>query len=415
MPTSLTELLLRNGTLYFAVMSAFALYTIVSSSLPIGAVPTDIQHNVLLTYTIRETHIAERMPVPTTQKALVLPEKHGQWQVVDFPVPAPGPKDVLVKVIATALNPVDWKIQTYGWYATEFPFIAGSDAAGVVEEVGAEVTNVAKGDRIVFQGYLENAKATYQQYTTVPAEITAKIPDNISFEQAASLPLGVATFVTGAYNHHPDWPHTIGIAAPWEEGGLTKHAGKPIFILGGASSVGQYAIQLAKLSNFSPIITTASPHNESLLRSLGATHVLDRSLAPAAILAELPRLTQGKPLEFVFDTISLPETQSLAYGALAPGGSLLLVLPDEIPAEKKKPGENKRVVFVLGNVHLPENREVGVQLYSRLTEWLEKGIIVPNRVEVIPNGLAGIPEGLERLKQNKVSGKKLVVHPQETP
>ncbi|KAI0760964.1 GroES-like protein [Trametes elegans] len=365
-----------------------------------------------------DNHIDTRritMPVPATQKALVLPKKGGEWTVADLPVPTPGPKDVLVKVTAAALNPADWKIQAFGWDFPAFPVVGGFDGAGIVEAVGADVTSLAKGDRIVFQGWLENPKAAFQQYAAVPADLAAKIPDNISFDQAASIPVALATFVTGTYNHHPQGK-TINIPAPWEEGGTTAHAGKPALILGGASSVGQYAIQLAKLSGFSPIITTASPHNEQLLRSLGAAHVLDRTLSPAAILAELPKLTQGKPLEFVFDAIAVADTQALGYDALAPGGALIVVNPDEVPAEKKKAaGESKRVVNVFGIVHLPENREVGVELFKRLTEWLEKGIIVPNRVEVLPNGLAGIPEGLERLKNNKVSGKKLVARPQETP
>ncbi|KAI0366167.1 GroES-like protein [Pilatotrama ljubarskyi] len=352
------------------------------------------------------------MPAPTTQKALVLPAKQGQWTVTDFPVPKPGPKDVLVKVLATALNPVDWKIQASGFYVSEYPYVGGTDAAGVVEEVGSEVKNIAKGDKILFQGWFENSKATFQQYTTVPAEITAKIPDNISADEAASVPLGLATVVTGLYNHDPK-AKSVSYPAPWEEGGAGKFAGKPAFILGGASSVGQYAIQLAKLSGFSPIITTASPHNEELLRSLGADHVIDRSLSPAAIKLELPKLTQGKPLEFVYDAVSLPDTQALAYDVLAPGGHLLLVLPENIP--QKKEGDNKTVITVFGSVHTPENREVGVQLYSRLTEWLEKRILVPNRVEILPNGLAGIPEGLERMKNNKVSGTKLIARPHETP
>ena len=84
----------------------------------------------------------------STQKALVVPEKQGQRKVIDLPIPTPGPKDVLVKVFATALNPVDWKIHAYGLFLDTFPAILGTDAAGVVEKVGAEVTNVAKGDKV---------------------------------------------------------------------------------------------------------------------------------------------------------------------------------------------------------------------------------------------------------------------------
>lgn len=133
---------------------------------------------------------------------------------------------------------------------------------------------------------------------------------------------------------------------------------------------------MAKLSGFSPIITTASLHNEPLLRSLGASHVLDRSLAPDEIKRELAKLTQGKPIEFVYDAISLADTEAIAYDVLAPGGVLVLVLPDVIPAELKKEGDNKTVIQALGNVHLPQNRQVGVDLYAHLTEWLQTGKLV---------------------------------------
>ncbi|KAI0656640.1 GroES-like protein [Cubamyces menziesii] len=350
----------------------------------------------------------------TTQKALFLPAEHGEWQLGDFPIPTPGPKDVLVKIMSAALNPIDWKVQAHGMIVAKYPYVGGNDGAGVVEEVGSEVTNFARGDRVLFEGWFETSKMTFQQYAIVPADIIAKIPDNISFDQAASISLGLATVVTGLYSHHPN-AKTVNFPAPWEEGGTTKFAGKPTFVIGGASSVGQYAIQILKMSGFSPIITTASVHNEALLRSLGASHIIDRSLPPAEIKCELVRLTQGKPLEFVYDAISLEDTEVLAYEVLAPGGNLVLVSPDVIPNELKKDGDGKKVVFVVGNVHLPENRQVGVETYARLTEWLEKGALVPNRVEVLANGLAGIPEGLERLKSNKVSGKKLVARPQETP
>lgn len=83
-----------------------------------------------------------------TQKSLILPVKQGNWEISETEIPTPGPQDVLVKIVSTALNPVDWKIQTYGYFATNFPFISGTDAAGIVEEVGAEVSNVAKGDKM---------------------------------------------------------------------------------------------------------------------------------------------------------------------------------------------------------------------------------------------------------------------------
>lgn len=133
---------------------------------------------------------------------------------------------------------------------------------------------------------------------------------------------------------------------------------------------------MAKLSGFSPIITTASLHNESLLRSLGASHVLDRSLPPAEIKNEILKITNGKPIELVYDAISLADTEPLAYDVLAPGGVLIIVLPDVIPAELKKEGDNKKIVLAMGNVHMPQNRKVGADLYAHLTEWLQTGKVV---------------------------------------
>lgn len=88
---------------------------------------------------------------PTSQKALLLPAPKAQWIVGEVPVPTPGPKDVLVKIIAVGLNPGDWKIQTYGISVVDYPYIGGFDAAGLVEDVGTEVTTLAKGDRVYAQ------------------------------------------------------------------------------------------------------------------------------------------------------------------------------------------------------------------------------------------------------------------------
>ena len=85
-----------------------------------------------------------------TQKALYIPEKHAPFKIADAPLYEPGPTEVLVKIAAAALNPVDWKIQKgpYDFFAKSYPFIPGVDGAGVVEKVGEEVSNVAEGDRV---------------------------------------------------------------------------------------------------------------------------------------------------------------------------------------------------------------------------------------------------------------------------
>lgn len=85
---------------------------------------------------------------PSQQKVLYLTKKHGSFEVHTANVLKPGPGQILVKVEATALNPVDWKIQKYDIYVKEYPAILGADAAGTVEELGEGVTGFAKGDRV---------------------------------------------------------------------------------------------------------------------------------------------------------------------------------------------------------------------------------------------------------------------------
>lgn len=140
------------------------------------------------------------------------------------------------------------------------------------------------------------------------------------------------------------------------------------------------AIQTARIQGFSPIVTTSSLQHEQWLKSLGATHVLDRSLAPSEILAALPKVTGGKPVVYAFDAISqTAETQNLAYDALAAGGSLVVVHPqsEAVLADKvARDGGSKKVARPWGSFDTPANRKLGQELYPRLTEWLEKGILV---------------------------------------
>ena len=131
---------------------------------------------------------------------------------------------------------------------------------------------------------------------------------------------------------------------------------------------------MAKLSGFSPIITTASLHNADFLRSLGATHVVDRKLPPEKLKEEVRAIAADKPLDVIFDAVGVPETQLPAYELLAQGGTLALVLYPAIPAERIDPG--KRAFKVWGESMFPEeNRIAAARFYKKLPAWLEEGAI----------------------------------------
>ncbi|TFK77636.1 GroES-like protein, partial [Polyporus arcularius HHB13444] len=313
--------------------------------------------------------------------------------------------DVLVKNVAVGLNPVEWKIQTWGILVEKYPVILGLDAAGVVEAVGEGVTSLKKGDRVLYQGWREADRAAYQEYTLIAADLAAKFPENISFDQAATLPVAVATAAIGLYHPHG----ATKFVAPWAESGKGKYAGTPLVVIGGSSVVGSIAIQLAKLSGFSPIITTASLKNAVLLKSYGATHVLDRNFSADALRAEVTKLAGGL-VSVVYDAISTPETQNAAYGLLAPGGKLLILLPGAVT----ETSEGRTVSQIQGVVQVSHNADFGKALFGALPGLLESGDIKPLHFEVVPGGLGGITAGLEKLKANQVSASKLIVHPSET-
>ncbi|KIP04265.1 hypothetical protein PHLGIDRAFT_31427 [Phlebiopsis gigantea 11061_1 CR5-6] len=345
--------------------------------------------------------------MPTQQKALFLLEPHGSFTVKDTSVPEPGPHEVLVEVHAAGLNPLDWKIQVYNVFVSEYPAIIGSDAAGIVKKVGDGVTSVSIGDRVMHSGALTNARGTFQQYTIVPDDIVAKVPENITLDQAATIPAAAGTAVLAFYNQPGTPLGGLGLTAPWD-GGRGKYAGEPIVIVGGSSAVGQYAIQLAVVGGFSPIIASASLRNEAHLKSLGATHIVDRN----AHLASAVKAITPKPVKYVFDAIALKDTQEAAYESLAPGGILLTTL--EVELDRSKLSSDKRVTMVYGEVHAPVQRALGQTFYKYFTEMVATGELKPNNVQVLPSGLAGVPAGHERLKGNKVSAVKLIAHPQDT-
>ncbi|TCD60663.1 hypothetical protein EIP91_009723 [Steccherinum ochraceum] len=349
--------------------------------------------------------------IPSQQKALALLSKQGEWALVTVDVDKPGPGEVLVRIESSGLNPAEWKIQTLGLFdLPQYPGILGTDPAGVVVEVGEGVTSLAVGDRVVHQGNYMNRVAAFKQYTIAPAEIVAKLPDHISFDQASTIPVASGAAWVGLYGQKQELGGAQ-LTPPWVEGGLGKYAGQPIMIVGGASSVGQFVIQLAKLSGFSPIITTASPRNVELLKSLGAAHVLDRNLTQDELVKAVRQIT-SEPIKVVYDSVSYKETQNAGYEILSSGGTMVITSLLEVAHEKIT--EDKPIFRTFGSLHMPFNRELGLQFYRNLPEYLKTGEIKPLPTEVLPEGLAGIPKGLDRLKNGQVSALKLVARPQET-
>lgn len=193
-------------------------------------------------------------------KAIVI-ENYGskdELKEQEVPNPVPTAKQVVVQVKATSINPIDWKLregylkQMMPW---EFPIILGWDVAGIITEVGSEVSDWQVGDE-VFARPDTTRFGTYAEYTLVDDHLLAHKPASISWEEAAAVPLAGLTAWQALFTH----------------GELKK--GEKVLIHAGAGGVGIYAIQLAKQAG-AYVITTASERNHELLASLGADEIID--------------------------------------------------------------------------------------------------------------------------------------------
>ncbi|KAJ3516566.1 hypothetical protein NLJ89_g1032 [Agrocybe chaxingu] len=262
------------------------------------------------------------------------------------------------------------------------------------EEFGESVTDFKKGDGVFRQSHFMNKFGAFQLYDIGLGSTTSKISANVSYDEAATIPVALNAAYVGFYNTPS---YRMGFAPPVTPEARGKYAGMPIVILGGASSqfMGDRnaAIQLAKLSGFSPAIITTSLKHTDFLKSLGATHVVDRNLPTSELAGEIAKAT-STPLKTVFDSISL-KTQETALELLAPGGLLAVVLPPLVPVDG---ADGKQVFHVVVTMEMPHNRPLGDMLWhEHLEKFVETGAVKPNRIEILPNGLAGIPDGLKRI------------------
>jgi NADPH:quinone reductase-like Zn-dependent oxidoreductase len=352
------------------------------------------------------------MSVPSTFKAAFLKEGGARHNISDRSLSPLGNDEVIIKITATAINPVDWKIRDSGYFLKTFPAVLGSDAAGEIVSVGNGISDFAVGDRVFFQGIIGNYDAaTFQQYCRMPAALVGKTPASISDDQASGISLATVAGITGLYDKTGR-----GLAPPpWAEGGERAGNGKAIVVLGGSSSVGQYVIQLARLSGYERIITNASLTHEERLKSHGAHVVLDRKKAGAQ---DFISALNGLPLDFVFDGISLGETQKLGVEILQNAGSkssVITVLAADSEAQSlgssKVPKVDVRQILGLGSK--PELRYLSEPLMKKLggeDGWLASGQFVPNRTVVVDGGLDKIDEALDKNKAG-VSGEKVVIRP----
>jgi zinc-binding alcohol dehydrogenase family protein len=195
---------------------------------------------------------------------------------LDLPDPVPGPRDLLVRVKAIGVNPVDYKVRRSRAETETEPKILGFDAAGVVEAVGDGVTLFRPGDEVYYAGDITRAGSN-AELQLVDERIVAKKPESLGFAEAAALPLTAITAWECLFDR-------LGL----KPGELKQGKDKTLLILSGAGGVGSIGIQLAAvLTGFTVIATASRPETVAWCHKMGAHHVIDHSGDWPAELAKL--------------------------------------------------------------------------------------------------------------------------------
>ncbi|UKZ47992.1 hypothetical protein TrVGV298_002228 [Trichoderma virens] len=303
-------------------------------------------------------------------------------------IPKPGPKDVLIKVAYTGLNPKDWKFTKNRDESTAFN--VGDDVSGTIEAVGSDVFEYKPGDRVAGFHRMFQPHGTYAEYTVVPASTTFLLPPNISLESGAGLPLSFMTAALALYQYlGAPLPTTIN-----DSGRKTA-----ILIWGGATAVGAYALQLAKLSGLGPIITVAGNGIDYVQSLNAADHIID--YRKGDVTQQILAAAGSAEIKIAFDAVS-------GHGSY-----------ERITENWKFPDNIKFTrTFVSSAYHVSHSfineeqayadGEFAYFFYRYLSHLLAEGKFRPHPVEVLPNGLNSIVEGVQALFDGKVSAKKLV-------
>jgi len=260
--------------------------------------------------------------------------------------PEPNDDEVLVRVIASGVNPAD-PLTLSGKYAREFgthlPLIPGYEIAGVVEKTGANVTKLKVGDAVY--GYPTFGGGWADYITVKEWEVAAK-PKTLNFADSAAVPMGALTA----------WQALVDVAK--------LQPGQTVLIHGGSGGVGSFAIQIAKARG-ARVIATASTANQDLLKQLGADVAVDYTKTKFEDVA--------KDVDAVLDPVG-KETLARSYGVVKKGGIVMSLVARPDPAEIMRHGIRGAVI----SVH-PDSEDL-----AEIAQLIDAGKIKPIVTQVLP-------------------------------
>lgn len=313
----------------------------------------------------------------------------------DVPAPSPAPREILVKVRAAGLNPVDFKFREgklRAIYRPRLPFVLGNELAGEVIAVGKGVKSFRPGDR-VYARVAKEAGGAFAEQACIDEAYAAHIPPNIDFVTAAAVPLAGLTALQALRDE------------------LKIRPGQNVFISGGAGGVGTFAIQIAKWLG-AHVTTTASNRGEALVRSLGCDDIIDYTSQDIA--------EAGRKFDAGFDLIG-GETLAKVFRIMKPGTKVVSVgaLPEPETAMKDLGGRRflAFLFWIISGTLRRQAREAGVTyrylfMHPSGAELSELGgLIESGQLKVILDRtfpFAQISDALAYVESGRAKGKVVV-------
>ncbi len=306
-------------------------------------------------------------------KAAVVEHRGDAGSIKEIPAPQPGRNDVLVRVVAAGVNPIDWKRRDDP--ETPLPLVLGQDFAGIVREIGDRVTRYSRGQRIFG---IARRHGTFAEYTLVPqddrAQPIAKIPDDVGDADAAALP-------------------TAGTTALAAIEALNVEKGTSLLVLGATGGVGGFAVQIAH-DRGARVIGTARSSNERLARSFGVDDFI------AYDKEDVGERLRGRPVDAVLDLVDDADTIKRLRELIREGGRIV----STVGAADEEYFAGRKISAT--NLYSLESPQWSHQGLRALLELLEQG-----RIRVMIAGERSLSEAAEALGESKsgsVDGKLVI-------
>ena len=312
---------------------------------------------------------------------------------VELPTPVPGAHDLLVRVEAVSVNPVDTKVRSPKPLIETQPKVLGYDAAGTVEAVGESVDGFQPGDRVYYAGDVTRPGSN-AQFQLVDARLAGHAPRSLDLAEAAALPLTAITAWELLFQRMP---------FDSEHGGEDKS----LLVIGGAGGVGSIAIQLARRAGFTVIATASRAETIDWCRTMGAQHVINHrhALAP-----QLEALGFGQ-VDAVLNLADTDHYWDVIGQLLAPQGHVgLIVEPAGAlrigdPYKAKCIGIHWEFMFARARFNTPDMAEQG-RILERVASLIDAGELRGTRTEtLVPINAANLREAHRRLESGSTIGK----------